>query len=313
MARRGGRPHPIRQMFGPMKDRVLGPLDLAKIRHPRERTVFLLSALANVAVIAGAALLAYFLPEWLASHSRVTALVNRIRLAAVTAIVLLPLLGVLRLAKWAAFRENSVRLDREQVPQLFSILESQCRTLGVDPPELFASTLASVGLSTALRLGHDRRIVVLGPNLFAGLDSFDDRADVLEFVLAYELGRIELGHADWWMDFVFGYLKRIPVVRAPLLNVEIASRDRFAATLAPRSIRGLLFMAAGGDLLAHVDPMLFVRQVVSDDTPPRWIWVARMMREDPHVAERLRALHHAGFLDPRWSSALGLPEARPVH
>jgi hypothetical protein len=226
----------------------------------------------------------------------VSAVVDRIRLAVVVAIVLLPVLGVLRLGQWAAFRENSVRLGPDQVPGIFSILERLSRTVGVEIPELYACTVAGVGLSTALRTRR-RRIIVLGPDLFAGLDRIKDRTDVLASVLAYELGRIELGHASWWEEVVLGYLSRIPILRTPLIAVQTASRDRFAATLCPESIRGLILVAAGGDLLAHVDAATFVRQVLRDDTPPSWAWVGKQGRREPHVAERIRALHRAGLLD----------------
>lgn len=276
--------------------RSLG-VDLAKVRHPREHVVFWGSVLANAAVIACAAAVVYLAPEWLSAHHRVTALVDRIRLAAVAAILLLPLLGVLRLGRWAALRENSVHLGRDQVPEIFTILERHCRALGVDPPELYASTLETVGLSTALALGRGRWFIVLGPALFAGLDRIRDRADVLEFVLGHELGRLALGHASWWEDLVIGYLKRIPVLRFPLLAVQTTSRDRFAATLSSGGIRSLMLFAVGGDLLDHVDPAAFVRQVMRDDTPRRWAWVGKLGLDGPPLAQRARNLYHAGFLD----------------
>ena len=271
-------------------------LDLANIRHPWERVVFWLSVLANVSVIACAATLIYFVPEWLSTHARVSALVDRIRLAAIPVLLLLPLIGVLRHGHWAAFRENSVRLERDQVPSIFSILERHCQTLGVDPPELYASTLKRVELSTALQFTRGRQIIVLGPGLFAGLKRIHDRADVLAFVLASELGRLALGHANWWMDLVLGYLKRIPLLRAPLLTVQTASRDRFAATLSPEGIRALVLAAVGGDLLDHVDTAKFIRQALRADTPPFWAWVGKLGLDGPPIAQRVRSLHRAGFL-----------------
>jgi hypothetical protein len=274
-----------------------GTLDLANVRHPWERVVFALSMLANAAVIAGAATLVYLAPEWLPGRPRVSALVDRVRLAAVAAIILLPALGFLRFGRWAEYRENSVRLGRDQVPEIFSILERQCRALGVDPPELYASTLESVGLSTSLDLAGGRRIIVLGPELFQGLERIQDRSDVLEFVLGHELGRLALGHASWWEEIVLGYLKRIPLLRVPLLSVQTASRDRIAARLSPEGIRGLVLVAAGGNLLDHVGVATFVRQVMRDDTPRSWAWVGSLGGDAPHVAQRVRELYLAGFLD----------------
>jgi hypothetical protein len=183
------------------------------------------------------------------------------------------------------------------VPEIFSILERQCRALGVNPPELYATTLRSVRLSTSLGLSRGRWIIVLGPDLFAGLKTIEDRANLLEFVLGHELGRLALGHASWWEDIMLGYLKRIPVLRVPLLTVQTASRDRFAARLSPEGIRGLVLVAAGGNLLDRVGVATFVRQVMRDDTPPSWAWVGSLGGDVPHVAQRVRELYRAGFLN----------------
>jgi hypothetical protein len=272
-------------------------LDLAKVRHPRERAVLWMSVLANVGVVAGVAAVVYLAPEWIASHGRVSGLVDRVRLAAIAVLLLLPALALLRRGRCAAIAENSVRLGHDQVPEIHAILERHCRALDVDPPELYASTIEGVGIATSHALRGGRRIIVLGPDLFAGLERIRDRADVLGFVLAHELGRLALGHASWWDALVLGYLKRIPILRAPLLTVQAASRDRFAATLAPTAIRGLALVGAGGDLLDHVDTAAFVRQVMRDDTPR---WAARigaMGRDAPHLAHRVRELYRFGFLD----------------
>ena len=283
-------------------------IDLTKIRHPHERLVVSLSVLGNAAIVAFAAALVYFAPEWLSSHGRVSRLVDEVRLAAVAVILLLPALGLLRLGRWAAFRENSVRLNREQVPDLFDILERQCITLGVDPPALYVSSLKDVGLSTSLATGG-RRIIVLGPELFAGLGRIQDRADAFEFITAYELGRLALGHASWWEGVLLGYLKWIPVLRMPLVTVQTASRDRFAATLAPDGIRGLLLLVVGGDLLDHVDPAEFVRRVIRDDTPAGWAWLGRLGRDAPDFRERVRELYRAGFLNLDLERVAGADDA----
>jgi hypothetical protein len=291
-------------------------LDLAKIRHPREHLVLWGSVLANAAVIAAAVAVVYLAPE-LATRGRVSPLIDRIRLAAVAAILLLPVFALVRRGRSAAICENAVRLGRDQVPEVFAILERHCRALGVEPPELYASAVERVGISASLALGGGRRIIVLGSDLFAGLEKIRDRADVLEFVLAHELGRLALGHASWWDALLLGYLKRIPVLRVPLLTVQAASRDRFAATLSPDVvIRGVLLVAVGGDLLDRVDTAAFVRQVMRDDTPPWVAWLGQLGRDEPHLVHRVRELYLGGFLDLERDLASGTaaldPESGPT-
>ncbi len=291
-----------------------GKVDLARVRHPLERVVFWLSVLVNAAIVGCAAWLIYMTPEWLGEHRAVSTLVRSIHAAAIATIGILPVLGVLRRGRWASYRETSVRLGRDQLPEISSIFVALCGAAGLDPPELYACPSKGVGVSTSLALTRDRRLVVLGPDLFQGMKALGDRADVLQFVLAHELGRLVLGHASWWEEGVLGYMKRIPLLRIPLLTVQTASRDRFAATLCPEAIRGLAFLASGGKLVYHVDVAAYVRQVMRDDTPSFWAWVGRLSSGDPHVAERIRHLYRHGFLDvdddlARLSSGVPAPTA----
>lgn len=272
-----------------------GRLDLRRVRHRGERLVFCASVLANMALIAGAVWAIQAGPQWLSSSPRVSALFARVQLVAVGVLLLLPVLGILRKARWATFCENAVRLGRDQVPAIYLLLERHCRTLGMDPPELYVSTDGAVGFSTAMALARGRRVIVLGPSLFSGLNRTEDRLDVFDFVLAHELGRLALGHAGWWEDLLLGYLTRIPLLRYPLLAVQAASRDRFAATLAASWTRGLAYTAAGGDMIERVDPAAIVRQVMKTAVPRHWAFLAKVGRKTPVFADRFRALYRAGF------------------
>jgi hypothetical protein len=270
--------------------------EVERLRHPRERAVFAASVVVNVAFVVGAITIVSLAPDWLSSHDRVSHFVERLRFFAIALIVLLPLLGILRLGRWAALREDSVQLGRDQMPEIFAILERHCETLGMELPELYISGNESVGMSTALAVG-DHRVIVLGPKLFEGLERLRDRVDVLSFALAYELGRLTLGHATWWADILLAYLKRVPVLRRPLLTVQTYSRDRFALALSPGGIRGLVLDAVGGDILDHVDLATLGRQVTDDDTPRRWRYVGMFGRDRPYLSDRVRELQHAGLLD----------------
>jgi hypothetical protein len=271
-------------------------LDLDQVRHPLEKLVFWGSVLTNAVIIAAAILVIELGPKFLEAHTRLNALLGRVQVAAIGLVLLLPVFGLIRRARWAGVRENAVRLSWDQIPLIFGLLEGHCRALGIPSPELYVSMDESLGLSSAMDLPADQRLIVLGPNLFAGMNRMEDRLDVFDFFLAHELGRLVLGHAGWREDVLLGYLKWIPVLRFPLVAVQAASRDRFAATISPGWRRGLIFTAAGGDLIDTVDPAELVRQVLYDATPQHWALLAKMGRGSPVFADRVRALYHGGFI-----------------
>jgi len=271
-----------------------GNAELERIRHPRERRVLLLSALANAGMVAAVIAVLVLAPDWLAAHRRIQEVAQRVRTVAIVAVLVLPGVTFLRRSRLALLRENSVRLGRDQVPEIFSILDRQCSALGMAaPPELHVTKGATSELSNAMAFVDGRQAIVLGADVFEGAERIEGRADAVAFLLGYELGRLRLGHASWWEDVYLGYLKRIPVLRVPLLTVQTLSRDRHAALLAPDGIRGLLLQASGGDLLDHVSVAAYVRQAMEGPSP--WSRLAALGRAGPHVSSRVRALYRAGF------------------
>lgn len=259
--------------------------------------MFWMSVLVNAAVGAAAIWLLYRAPGWLTGRPALSKLANELRLAGMATMALLPALAWLRHARWAEFREGSLQLGPDQLPGIHAMLERLCAAVGAPVPELFTSTARSAGIATAMGLVRRRRLIVLGPDLFRGLKSLDDRADIIEFVLAHELGRLVMGHATWREEMLLAYLKRIPLLRVPLLNTQQASRDRFAATLCTGTIRAMLFTASGGKLIYSADVAAFLRQALRADTPPLWEWASSVMGDGPDVGRRLRHLHEHGFVD----------------
>jgi hypothetical protein len=272
-----------------------GALDLSRIRHPLERRVLFLSALANLALVGAAITVVLLAPEWLHAHPRAATVVARIRGALVVVLVFVPGLAFVRRGRWVFYRENSVRVASDQLPELFEVLVAHCQALGLPPTTELRLAQPLTSLSAALALHGGTTVVVLGAGLFSGLDVLEERLDVLSFVIAQELARIRLGHTSWAQELLLGYLKRIPLLRMPLLMVQTFSRDRVAATLAPDGVRGLLYQASGGDILAHLDVASYLREVMA--SAPTW-WAALLSvagREGPNVSARVREIYRARF------------------
>jgi hypothetical protein len=269
-----------------------------KVLSTNERVVLLLSVLANLAIVAGVILLVQVAPDWLQDHPRLHDLARKVQTTLIILIVALPAVPILRRSRLALIQENSVHLGHDQMAHLYAILERQAQALGMEQvPDLYISGNVGVEVAKAVTLVGGKQMIVLGANVFQGLDQGENRDDVYGFILGHEMGRLQLGHASWWQELFLGYLKRIPVLRLPLLTVQALARDRVAAMLAPDGIRGLMMQVCGGDLLEQVDVERYVREALNGPFP--WSHVATFGRAGPHVAMRVRALYNHGFFKLR--------------
>ncbi len=289
-----------------------GPtIDLSQVRHPLERRVVIVSAAANLALVAAAVAAILLAPSWLSAHPQAAELVRRVRGAAAVAVLIVPAIGFLRRGRWMMIHLNSVRLGPDQLPELHAILEEQCRKIGMAEPTLYVSALPTVGLSDALALRRGTRGIVLGEKLFDGVADIAARRDVFAFVVGHELGRILLGHAGWWDELLLGYLKRIPVLRLPVVAVQTFSRDRVAALLAPGSLDALALSASGGEIFGLVNVRAYVRDALARRPRPAGARLGAILRKEPHLADRVYELYRYGFFRPDAELAGALSGARP--
>jgi hypothetical protein len=261
--------------------------------YPHERGILVASVLANLVIVVAIAALIVNAPDWITHHPHFQSFEQKATTTALVVILMIPVAPIMRRTRVALLRENSVQLGLAQVPEIFEILERECRALEITPmPEVYISRAIKT-LSTSISLFRGDRVIVLHGDLFTGVTDLERRLDVYSFFIGYELGRLRLGHASFWQELFLGYLKRIPLLRLPLLTVQTFSRDRVSAVLAPNGIRGLIFHAAGGDVLDEIDVADYVRKVTQG--PSSWSWVASIVRPEPHVSTRVRALYADGF------------------
>jgi hypothetical protein len=263
--------------------------------YPHEGLILLCSVIGNLVIVVALAAAMVNAPDWITKHPHFQSLEQRVVTTALVVLLVVPLMPLIRRVRVAKFRENSVQLGPTQVPTIYEILERECRALEIEPmPELYISnTFKTKTYSTSVAMLGGQRVIVLAAELFSGITDVESRLDVYSFIIGYELGRLRLGHAGFWQELFLGYLKRVPVLRLPLLTVQTFSRDRVSAVLAPHGIRGLLVHASGVDVLDQLDVAAYVRKVLQG--PARWSRLASLARPEPHVSIRVRALYADGF------------------
>lgn len=273
-------------------------MDESRLRHPLERPITLASFLINVLLFAAAILLVKYGGDWLQAHPVLAKYSKELQTLAGAMLFSPVAVAFLRNTRRAAIRANAARVAADQFPEILAVLDQQCAALGVHPaPELYVWDDAPDSSSASSAWKTHYIVIKAKPvpkDLSAG-------RDIIEFMVGRELGRIRLGHTRWWDELLTTYVVKIPILRNPLLQIRMLSQDRYGARLASSALRGLVMHATGPGLIDQTNLAAFVRQARASRS--FWQAVAGLIRSQPHLALRIRALSNAGFLEPGRESA----------
>lgn len=196
-------------------------------------------------------------------------------------------------------RGNAVRVSEKQFPQLHKLAVAHARRLGLKQvPAVYV--MQSGGLLNAFA------------TRFAGRDFVIVCSDVLElalaqgeaavgFIMGHELGHVWRGHLKYrWLTLPG---RVMPYLGAAYSRACEYTCDRVGAFCQPEgAITGLLALAAGKQLHAHVDVREYAAQAVNDQG--FWIRRAELMSTHPLLPKRVAALLKAGVAIPargQWS------------
>lgn len=266
-------------------------VDESQLRHGSERPVFIATLLLNIALVIAAVALLRSGNMWLHRFPRIDRFAKGLE-AAATALILAPFaLTLMRNQRRAAFQANGVQLASTQFRAIYDEYTAMCTRLGMrNPPELYIAEEQIKAPSTADST-WSTEFIVLSSRLLP--ESLEHARPVYRFLLARELGRVRLGHTHWLNELLTAYVIRIPVLRNPMLHARSYSHDRYAAVLAPDSLRGLVVQSTGPHMLAHVDVDGLLHQARAVRG-----WKSRVLQltEDaPYLAFRVQALDRAGL------------------
>jgi hypothetical protein len=264
----------------------------AGLRHPWERAIFFGSVLLNLGIMVGAYFLLRTAHDWLREHPLAAKTLKHAEVLATALVFAPPAIVLVRNARRGLVLGNTVRVSKQQIPEMYAVLERQCRQLGLDQvPDLHVSDAAIKQPAHAFSVWRKEYIVIT--QHFAE-PTLDINRDVVSFMLASELGRIRLGHTRWWYELALAYVIRIPYLRNPMTQVEIFSQDRYGAFLEPGGVRGLIAQASGRRMLQAVNVEDYLDQ--TREYGGVWAFLSNLTRSTPHVAYRIQALWKAGLL-----------------
>jgi Zn-dependent protease with chaperone function len=190
-------------------------------------------------------------------------------------------------------RGNAVRVSERQFPELHRLASAHARKLGLkQTPAVYV--MESGGLLNAFA------------TRFLGRDFVIVHSDVLElalargeaavgFIMGHELAHVWRGHLKHRWLTMPGRL--MPYLGAAYSRACEYTCDRVGAYCQPEgAISGLLALAAGKQLHAHVDVREYAAQAVNDQS--FWIRRAELMSSHPLLPKRVAALLKAGIAIP---------------
>jgi hypothetical protein len=262
-----------------------------QLRHPLERPVSIAVAILTMVIAVAIILLLLWGAEWLEARPRIG------RFTGHGKILLVAVLGAPVVATMARRRHRQVAQDEgihvgpKQLPELHRMLASHCARTGTPEPELYVTDGVD-HTTTFIWRGH--RCIILSTHEFGMFREACD--DIIDFVLAREVGSICLGYTSLINDLLTSFVAPIPFLRAPLNQVRTLSRDRYGAFLAPAALRALLASASSDSLLARVDIEAYLAQIAATARPGFLPLVSRLLNRKVPLALRIRELRDAGIL-----------------
>jgi len=264
-----------------------------ELKHPLENRIFILSVILNVVLVVLAVYLSTHASDWLDAHPILGKKLTQTR-ALTAGLALSPFALVFaRNARRAYVTGNAVALSRNQFPDIYALLERQCAKIGLaEIPVLLLSDTGITSASTAFT-ARGKHVIVLGSKFVEA--KFARVRELLDFTIARELGKIRFGHTTWFDELLIAYVVRIPILRDPLQKIRVLSLDRYAASLIPDGLPGLLAFASGRLVMHNVNVPDYLAQV--DKYAFVWGWVACVTKKDLPAMLRVRALYKAGFFN----------------
>ncbi len=211
------------------------PIDESRLRHRRERPIFFVSVVINLALMGLALYLVTYGSDWLKRFPRLAERAENVRGLALAAVLAIPTLPLMRNLRRAHVRGHSIQVSSHQLPNIHAKLVQQCGMIGMPVPELYVSDEAIKEDARGYSAWKCDYIVLSTKYLDRDLQG---SREVIAFLLGRELGRIRLGQAAWWDEMLLAYIVLVPVLRRPLRRIRAYSRDRYGAVLAPEGLKG---------------------------------------------------------------------------
>jgi len=190
-------------------------------------------------------------------------------------------------------RGNGVLVSERQFPLLQQLVTAHGQRLGLtSPPTVYVLESGGVLNAFATKL-LGRKLVIVNADVLALAVRRGQAA--VSFIVGHELGHHWRGHLRW--RWLIAPARVVPYLGAAYSRACEYTCDRVGAYCEPAgAVDGLLVLAAGGWLHAHVNAQEFARQAETDRS--FWIRRAELVSSHPRLPKRVAALLALGVAIP---------------
>jgi Zn-dependent protease with chaperone function len=262
-------------VFGPKREAHYKPgEDLLKVKqHPKEQTYFSIRLIISIT--------AYFLLVGIIVYGSLVDLSLLFGLLIIVPIIFVLFLfnGILKGIFIGLIRGNSIRVTKEQYPEIYKVVEEMTEKLSIDVPEIFISVGHFNAFVTRFSRAH---ILMLYSEVVETALKGD--WDVLRYVVGHELCHIKQKHL-----VKEKYL--IPSRIVPFLGLAYSRAceytcDRIGYQFSPKgSIEGILIMTTGKEIHSKFNAELHIQNSVEQEG--FWTWLSEKFLTHPHLYKRL--------------------------
>jgi Zn-dependent protease with chaperone function len=176
-------------------------------------------------------------------------------------------------------RGNSIRVTKEQFPDIYEIIEEQARKINVAVPEIYIMSGEFNAFVTKLSRSH---ILMIYSEVVE--TALRGNYDVLKYLTAHELCHIKQKHLAKEQ-----YL--LPSRIVPFLSLAHSrgceyTCDRAGYDFSPKgSIEGVLIMTTGKEIYSKFNVELHIKNAVENEG--FWTWFSEKFLTHPHLYKRL--------------------------
>lgn len=187
----------------------------------------------------------------------------------------------------AQSRANAILVGPRQFPELFATYQELGRRLKMPHlPRLYVINGNGVVNAFALECNRRHNYVVIHAEIAMLLST---APDVVEFVLAHELGHHKLRHVSLWRAVIAIVPGATVVLGQATTRAQEYSADRIALAVCPGTANATRLLAVGPWMESGVDPDAWLEQCQAEHRE-FWVRISQAMSSHAVMVKRYKAL-----------------------